>query len=141
MTYEETQNTIREIIYEHINNEEDHIEITPKTRLNYTFGFDSLDIVEMVMKMEHAFKIAITEEEQQMIYTQPFSVWSKIIYNKMAAPQTIKTTAEVIQPTVVQTKQPTLDERFDELDKTLAQFWKESAKRAEILDRKISYTK
>ncbi len=59
--------TLKEIIMEKLNVEED--QITTDARFQEDLGADSLDVVELVMAIEEAFDIEIPDEDAEKIRT------------------------------------------------------------------------
>lgn len=58
---------IRQLIVEQLQVEED--EVTPGSRFVDDLGADSLDVVEIVMVLEEAFDIQISDEDAEKIKT------------------------------------------------------------------------
>ena len=58
---------VKEIIVEQLGVEED--DVTPSAKFIEDLGADSLDTVELVMALEEAFKIEISDEDAEKIHT------------------------------------------------------------------------
>lgn len=67
MTHEEIVNKVKPIVAKYLCEPEDNIDLTADMRENY--GADSLDTVGMVMDVERAFSITITDAAVKGIKT------------------------------------------------------------------------
>ena len=67
MSRAEIESRVKEIIVEQLGVEED--EVTPEASFVQDLGADSLDTVELVMALEEAFKIEISDEDAEKIHS------------------------------------------------------------------------
>ena len=58
---------VKAILSEQFDVEED--KITPETSIINDLGADSLDVVELIMSLEDAFGVAISDEDAAQLYT------------------------------------------------------------------------
>lgn len=67
MTHEEIVNKVTPIVAKYLDEPKDNIDLN--TDMRETYGADSLDIVQIVMDVEHAFSITITDAAADGIKT------------------------------------------------------------------------
>jgi acyl carrier protein len=71
MTTQATSNSISEQIVELAANQVDcpREQVVPEAEFEADLGFDSLDVMEFIVKMEEAFGVEIPDEEAEQIKT------------------------------------------------------------------------
>ena len=74
---------VREVIVEELNVSED--QVTPEATFQEDLNADSLDVVELIMRLEDAFDISIPDEDAEKIRTVGEAV--TYIENKLAQSQ------------------------------------------------------
>ena len=74
---------VREVIVEELNVSED--QVTPEATFQEDLNADSLDVVELIMRLEDAFDISIPDEDAEKIRTVGEAV--AYVENKLAQSQ------------------------------------------------------